>query len=70
MRILINFLLILFLLFTLCSCATVKPVAVEVVTEDTKTGTITIKKSTMEKVLSELIYQKQQLMECLEREKK
>ena len=70
MRTSIRSLLILFLLFTLCNCASItrKPIEVEVVAA--QGGNITIKKETMEKILSELIYQKSQLMECLEREKR
>ena len=65
MRRSINYLLILLVLFTLCSCVTTKP-DVDYIMGDS----VWIKKTTLTKMLDELIWQKQQLMECLEREKK
>jgi hypothetical protein len=67
MKILTSILLTSLLLFTLCSCATpAKDVGIVAAERET----LCVKKSTMDKIMTELIYQKQQLMECLERERK
>jgi len=64
----INYCLILSLLFILCNgCVTTKP---EIIREGVPEGYILIKKDTLGKMLGEMIYQRQQLLECLERERK
>jgi len=63
----INYFLILSLLFILCNgCVTAKP---EVVYQGIPEGYVLVKKEILGKLLSEMIYQKQQLLECLERER-
>lgn len=68
LRDLIGFFLILSLLFIICNgCATTSND--KIIYKDLPAGYVAIKKETLNKLLSELLWQKQLLLECLEREK-